>query len=263
MDLLAFEKNFLEQKKAADIFDINCYIPDYRDSFLWDNPATPEQILKEGVNRLVLADKHCISDADRVLANENLLQYVAKNDAFYAAPIIQPEMDLIGEDFEAYLDYLIKNKAVIIRVFPKEFKHSLKKWQMGRIFTAMEKRRMPLMVWHTQTDWDTIAEIAEAFPKMPIIIEGSDQKTIYYVRDVMGLCERFKSIYLEMHNFTQYRFLPYALEFVGADRLLFGSFSPYNDMNGVLQMIFTHADEKQRELILSKNMDRLISEIVK
>ncbi len=263
MTVKEMNENFHKLKAESDIFDINCYIPNFYDEFLEETPATPEQILKEGVSRLVLADKHCISDADRDDANENLLRKVAENDAFYAAPIIAAEQHLMGSNFETYLDHLIKNKSVIIRVFPKDFKHSLKKWQMGDIYSAMQERKIPLMVWHTQTDWDTLAEVAEDFPEMPIILEGSDQKTIYYARDVMGLCERYKNIYLEMHNFSQYKFFPYALEYIGAERLLFGSFSPYNDMNGVLHMIFTHASREQREMILSKNAERLFAQIVK
>lgn len=258
----SMETNFFDLKKNKEIFDINCYMTYYADDVLEDTIPEPETYLNEGVNRLVLAHSRGKTE-DYALANDELLKRVATNDAFYASPVIVPEMNMAGNKFADKLDYFIGNKAVILRTFPKALKHSMKKWQMGDIFAAMQERKMPLMVWHTQVDWDTIAEIAEAYPKMPIIIEGSDQKTIYYVRDVMGLCERYKNIYLEMHNFTQYRFLPYALEHVGSDRLLFGSFSPYNDMNGVLYMIDQHTDEKTRTQILSKNFERLMSEIVK
>jgi len=254
------EQELIDLKKNYPIFDINVYIPSYRDEFLDDDIPTPEQILTEGVDKLVLADKHCML-GDIFEANDALFERVKGNDAFYASPIIVPEMHLGGRDFAAYLDYMIKNKAAILRAFPAYMKHSMKKWQMGDMFKAMEDRRIPLMVWHMETTFDTYADIAENYPNLPIIIEGSDQKTIYYVRDVMGLLERYDNIYLEMHNFSQYGFLPYCLENIGAERLLFGSFSPYNDMNGVLRMIDKHTTEEQKKLILSGSFERLLANI--
>lgn len=262
MDIKTLEKNFFDLKKNNTIFDINCYIPFYQDDFLDDDIPSPEQILTEGVDKLVLADKYCLVD-EIYEANQKLLDRVATNDAFYASPVILPEMNLGGKDFKAYLDTLIANKAVILRAFPKYFKHSMKKWQMGDILKAMEDRRIPLQIWHMETDWDTYADIAESFPNLPIIIEGSDQKTIYYVRDVMGLLERYPNIHLEMHNFTQYGFLQYCLQYVGVERLLFGSFSPYNDMNGVLKQIDQHTTQEQKELILSGNAERIFANIKK
>ncbi|MBR5218393.1 MAG: amidohydrolase family protein [Clostridia bacterium] len=258
----SLETNFLEMKKNSEIFDINCWMTYYKDELLEDVHPEPEQYFAEGVNRMVLAHSRCKTE-DFALANKALFEKVATDDRFYASPIVVPEMNLAGNKISTTIDEFIGKKAVIFRIFPKALKHSMKKWQMGNIFSAMEERRIPLMVWHTQIEWDTLAEIAEQYPNLPIILEGSDQKTIYYARDIMGICERYKNIYLEMHNYTQYKFLPYALEHIGAERMLFGSFSPYNDMNGVLYMIAQHTNEAQRELILSKNFERLMGEIKK
>ena len=261
MNTETLETNFRELKEKHNIFDINCYIPAPDESFLETVPAEPEALLDEGINRLVLADKDCLK-GDVISANESLIKRVSSNSAFFAAPVIAPEMNLGGKNFGSYLSYLIDNKSVILRVFPQALRHSLKKWQMGDIFRSIERRRIPLMIWHTHTDFDTVAEILESYPGLPVILEGSDQKIIYYTRYVIGLCEKYKNLYLEMHNFTQYGFLQYALKNIGCERLLFGSFSPYNNMNGVLNMIFANTDDSGAEQILSKNFERLMSEII-
>ena len=89
MDIKTLEKNFFDLKKNNTIFDINCYIPFYQDDFLDDDIPTPEQILTEGVDKLVLADKYCLVD-EIYEANQKLLDRVATNDAFYASPVILP-----------------------------------------------------------------------------------------------------------------------------------------------------------------------------
>lgn len=263
MDIKTFHENFKKLKQESKIFDINCYLSYYYDKedILEDVITPPEQLLNEGIGKLVLTNKRSITNQSYEYANNELFSRVATNDAFYAAPVIVPEMNLAGKDFSKILDDMIRKKAVILRMFPQFYKHSMKKWQIGDILQKMQERRIPLMLWHTQIEWDDIAEIAENYPKLPVILEGSDQKTIYYVRYFMGLCERYENIYLEMHNFTQYGFLPYLLEHVGYERLLFGSYSPYNDMNGVLHMIFNHTDQVQREGILGKNFEKILSEI--
>ena len=265
IDIKTMNETFKKLKEETPIFDINCYLSFYYDKedILEDVITPPEQFLKEGINKLVLANKRGMTNQSFAFSNNELFERVATNDAFYAAPIVVPEMNLAGKKFAKTLDEMIAKKAVIMRMFPMHYKHSMKKWQIGEILKAMEDRKIPLMLWHTQISWDDVAEIAENYPNLPIIIEGSDQKTIYYARYVMGLCEKYPNIYLEMHNFSQYGFLPYMLEHVGYERMLFGSFSPYNDMNGVLQMIFNHTNKEQREGILSKNFEKMMSEIVR
>ena len=110
MDIKTMEKDFFDLKKNNTIFDINCYIPFYQDDFLDDDIPTPEQILTEGVDKLVLADKYCLVD-EIYEANQKLLDRVAANDAFYASPVILPEMNLGGKDFKAYLDTMRINQA--------------------------------------------------------------------------------------------------------------------------------------------------------
>lgn len=260
MDIAKMEADFLQKKAESEIFDINFCITNHQDDLLAEDRPTPAEMLAKGISGLVLTDSWGRTERF-AFSNEEVLQKAAENDAFYAAVTAAPEMNLAGADFAKTLDSLIARKAVIVRMFPKNLKHSMKKWQLGDMLRCMEARRIPLMLWHMQAAWDDIAEIAANYPQLPIIIEGSDQKTIYYVRDVMGLCEHFPNIYLELHNFTQYQFMPYALEHIGSHRLLFGSRTPFNDMNGVLYQIFTHANDAQQKEILSGSFKRLMAEI--
>ena len=260
MEIKQLEKDFLTFKTESKIFDINCAVPCHLDGTLEEKLPTPETYFDEGVDKMVLTSSHFLRIPYH-FGNEIIFDAAAKDKRFYASATIAPDMNLGGRNFATELDGLIDKKTVIVRMFPKTHKYQLRKWLVGDILTELEKRRVPLMIWHMQAEWDEIAEIAEAYPKLPIIIEGSDQKTLYYVQSIMGLCEKYHNIHLEMHNFTQYDFFHYALKYVGADRMLFGSRSPFNDMNGPLYQIFINADEAQRKLILSENIERLISEI--
>ncbi|MBE6561910.1 MAG: hypothetical protein E7662_12385 [Ruminococcaceae bacterium] len=259
MDIKQLEKDFLKCKSEEEIVDINCCLPCYRDNLL-KAPASHEAYFSEGVDRMVLTASLCTTEMYSE-GNERIFDAAARDERIYASPVIVPEMNLGGKKFASVLEAMLQRKTVIVRMYPKEHRYPLRKWLVGDILGELERRRVPLMLWHMQADWNEFAEIAEAYPDLPIIIEGSDQKTLYYVRSIMGLCEKYRNIYLEMHNFTQYDFLPYALQYVGAERLLFGSRSPFNDMNGPLYQIYTNTDPFQRKLILSENTKRLINGI--
>ncbi len=260
MEVKQLEKDFLTFKAENEIFDINCVVPCHLDVTLEDKLPAPETYFGEGVDKMVLTSTICMR-VPYHLGNEIVFDAAAKDDRFYASATIAPDMNLGGRKFAAELDELLAKKTVITRMFPKAHKFQLRKWLVGDVLAELERRRVPLMVWHMQIEWDELAEIAEAYPNLPIIIEGSDQKTVYYAQSVMGLCEKYHNVHLEMHNFTHYDFFHYALKYIGADRLIFGSRSPFNDMNVPLYQILMNANEEERKLILSGNIKRLISEI--
>ncbi len=260
MDVKQLEKDFLTFKAENEIFDINCVIPCHLDVTLEDKPAAPEIYFNEGVDKMVLSSTICMR-VPYHLGNEIVFDAAAKDDRFYASAAVAPDMNLGGRNFAAEFEKMLEKKTVIARMFPKAHKYQLRKWLVDDVLSELERRRVPLMVWHMQIEWDELAEIAEAYPNLPIIIEGSDQKTVYYAQSVMGLCEKYHNVHLEMHNFTHYDFFHYALKYIGADRLIFGSRSPFNDMNVPLYQILMNANEEERKLILSGNIKRLISEI--
>ncbi len=262
MSVKAMETALQNLKKDYPIFDINFCIPYWKDQFLYDTEAdvTPEMLLTEGLDKIVVSDKNALAD-ELYEANERLLQRVAGNAALYAAPTVIPEMCLGGKNFEEYLQHLIAHKTVIIRMYPKYMRHSMKPWQVGKILRALEAHRIPLMISHTEVDPDVYGELAQTYPNLPIIIEGSDQKTIYNIRYFMGLGEAFKNIYFEMHNFTEYGFIPYALQYIGAEQLLFGTYSPFQDFNGLLKFLDMHTTPEQKTLIFHDNFQRLLHDI--
>ncbi len=260
MEVKQLEKDFLKFKTESEIFDINCAVPCHLDGTLEEKLPAPETYFGEGIDKMVLTSSLCMR-VPYHLGNETVFDAAAKDDRFYASAAVAPDMNLGGRNFAAELDKMLERKMVIARMFPKAHKFQLRKWLVDGVLSELERRHVPLMLWHMQIEWDELAEIAEEYPNLPIIIEGSDQKTVYYAQSVMGLCEKYKNVHLEMHNFTHYDFFHYALKYIGADRLIFGSRSPFNDMNVPLYQILMNANEEERKLILSGNIKRLISEI--
>ena len=60
IDIKKMDKTFKKFKEDSFIFDINCYLSFYydREDILEDVITPPEQFLKEGINKLVLANKY-------------------------------------------------------------------------------------------------------------------------------------------------------------------------------------------------------------
>ena len=173
MEIKQLEKDFLAFKAESKIFDINCAVPCHLDGTLEDDLPAPKTYFGEGIDKMVLTTSNYLR-VPYNLGNESIFEVAAKDERFYASAAIAPDMNLGGRNFASELDSMLGKKTVIVRMFPKAHKYPLRKWLVGDVLTELERRRVPLMIWHMQAEWDELAEIAEAYPKLPIIIEGSD-----------------------------------------------------------------------------------------
>jgi predicted TIM-barrel fold metal-dependent hydrolase len=165
---------------------------------------------------------------------------------------------------QKYLDRAIENGAAIVRMFPRTFRHSMKTWQVGDMLNSMQERRIPLMLWHTQVDWDAVQEICDDYNRLPIIIEGNDQKLLYHNRAYLPLMQHYDNLYMETHSLIQFGEIEHLVNEFGIHRLLFGSYMPYNTPDASM-MTITHAgiDEETKHLIAHGNIERLIEAIIR
>ena len=199
-----------------------------------------------------------------MLSGQTLIKQIEVYENLYGSIILAPELSFAKKDVHNYLDKMVENKVVAIRMFPETFNHSMKKWQIGDILNYMQYKKLPLLLWQTQTDWDIIQEICEDYSDLPVIIEGNDQKLLYHNRFFIPLLQKHNNFYLETHNLIQYMGIEYIVNDLGINRLIFGTYFPFNDPDAAMMMI-THADidENIKHKIANRNLMMLIDNIVK
>jgi len=165
-------------------------------------------------------------------------------------------------EIEHTIDFFIRHRAAAVRLFPKKMNYSLAGTETEAILCALEERRLPLMVWHTETTWAEIDAVCGRHPGLPVIIDGSDKKLLYHNRVYIPLLLKHPNLYLETYNFIQYMGYEALVNKYKIDRLVFGTNYPANSPLAPLYMLLS-ADipETAKEKILNGNMKRLVSGI--
>lgn len=146
-----------------------------------------------------------------------------------------------------------------VRLFPKTHNYPLSPWVVGELCEWLIRHRLPLLVWHEETGWDSLGTLASAFPALHIIVETQVRKVFYHLRPLFALMRAFPNVMLETSNLTGIDSVSFAVRAFGAERLLFGSFLPANDPLAAMGMI-ADADiaEEEKRLVAGDNVRRLI-----
>jgi predicted TIM-barrel fold metal-dependent hydrolase len=262
--IAAFIKDIEDAKLNYNFFDINCWMP-FNEPNLFLSINTMEEYLSilrsSGIKKLVISNKNSIS-SNPILGNDEIIKIASNYKDLYVGAILVPEIEFSKGNMNTYIDKLVKEKVVLIRMFPKKLNYSLKKWQIGNTLEYLQYKHLPLMLWHTETTWDTINEICEAYPKLPVIIDGNEKKLLYHNRSYIALLKKHKNIYIETHNFVQYLGYEYIVGKMGIDRFLFGSNFPDNSPDSsVLPIITASINEISRLNIISENFFNLVKDI--
>lgn len=223
--------------------------------------ALVRELAGHHIQETLITNEYCLA-YNAGVGNEQLLTLIERYASVHGAIVWAPELANGRSETESYLERMVAGKAAAVRMFPKKLNYSLKKWQVGDVLAAMESRHLPLILWHMETNWDTVQDICASYPQLPVIVEGNDQKLLYHNRFFVRLLETCPNLYIETHNLIQHGIIEYIVNECGIDRLLYGSYFPYNDPDSAMMMI-TDADisEQSKFDIAGGHMRRLIGNI--
>jgi predicted TIM-barrel fold metal-dependent hydrolase len=120
-------------------------------------------------------------------------------------------------------------------------------------------RGLPLLVWHEETDWDSLHALTGAFPELPVILETQARKVLYHSRPLFALLGIRPNLYVETSNLVGPDFLGNAVRHYGPERLIFGSFLPQNDPLAPIGMLVDSGiAEADMGLVAGGNLRRLL-----
>ncbi|MFD2329957.1 amidohydrolase family protein [Cohnella sp. GCM10020058] len=251
-------------KKRYRFFDLNSWIvtegPEQLQPVLGVE-ALVRSLAEHGIEQAVVTSARSL-DYDARSGNEELLALIHPFGQLYGAIVWVPELGSTYKAAYAYFERMIAGRVAAVRWFPKRLRFHLSNWQSGPALKAMEDLKLPLLLWHVETDWNEVDLLCSSYPELPVIIEGNDQKLIYHNRSYVPLLARHRHLYLETHGLVQHAEIDSLVNTFGADRLLFGTYHPHNDPDAFMMMV-TDADiaEETKHAIAGEHLRRLIDGI--
>jgi predicted TIM-barrel fold metal-dependent hydrolase len=200
-------------------------------------------------------------DYDPAWGNARILEAIS-GTGLWAGIVLWPDMFDEREDGRAYVDRAIQRGARLARIFPRSHHFALADWCSGALLNTLVDYHLPLAVWHTELSWEEIHTLCTTYPDLPVIIEGTPSKVLYFNRIYRPLLRRHSNLYLELHNLSAYLEVDNLARDVSARQLIYGSFLPKFDPN-VAQMLVTHAKipQESKLLIAHQNLLNLVTRI--
>ena len=146
-----------------------------------------------------------------------------------------------------------------VRLFPKTHHYRLSPWVVGGLCSWCIEYELPLFLWHVEIEWESLYNLAQAFPDLRIIVESQWQKILYHNRILYSLLIDNRNMFLETSNFVGQDFITHGVSALGAERLLFGSFLPQNDPWASVGMILdADISDHDKRLIAGENMRTIL-----
>lgn len=187
--------------------------------------------------------------------NQRLLQEIAGHDrlrpCFAALPHATAEQEPPEE-----LAAAVSELGGAVRIFPKFHQWRVRDWCAGKLLRALEERGVPLLLHIEETDWEDIAAMLGAHPRLPVIILGT-----YYRMDryMYPLWEQHENLYLEANTYGVFRGIEAVCEHFGADRFVFGTGLPELEPGGPMaQLTYAEISDEDKRQIAGGNLKRLL-----
>ncbi len=149
--------------------------------------------------------------------------------------------------------------VVALRAFPGWNRYVLCRVTMGDLLDAVTKAFIPLFL-SPMDGWEYIYGVLDQFPNLTVVITnyglwGSD-------RYVFPLVNAYKNVYFDTSDYQELGGYRTFVNRFGADRLLFGSNFPMDNIGGTLAtLVGAGLTSSQVEQIAHLNIERLLGEV--
>ena len=255
---------YREQKESLRFFDANlwwdpslnaCFepMPDFSDFY--------NLLAGAGIQKAVLTLAESVK-YNEITGNARLKEILAKYKNLYGAMTLTADAFFTGKDITKTVDEMVEARAVIVRMFPRTHRFPFNKGTLGELFRHLNKRRIPLMVWHAEVSWDAVTSLLDEFPEMPVIVEGNDVKLLYHNRYYLPLYKKYRNFYLETHNVIIYKEMDFLAD-IDPHRLIFGSYYHYNSPDTAMApIILADWDTGVKQCAAHGNLERIIDDIL-
>ena len=250
--------------KDLELFDANCMLgriiapkPEF--------PLSVEDLLdvmdgfeiREALVYHASSKEYHPADGNRVL-----LDQIAHCDRLHAMWVVMPSHTAEFPEETKLVEDMLAWGVKAARVFPHSDSHnfSLRHWVSGKLLRSLEIRRIPLFFDQEEVDWDTVHEVCETHPGLPLVLTNVNYRVN---RFLYPLWERFANLHIEISSYCGHRAIEEIVDRFGAERLLFGTRLPYFTPGSAVGMLsYARIGEPDRKRIAGDNLRGLLDRVV-
>lgn len=245
---------------ALNVFDARCWLGDNAAARLpCESRARSAAELvglldRAGLARAVVFHTLAVRAAPAV-GNELLLEAIAGHAR------LTPGVALLPAEADApALASLIARGARLAAIYPATHGFSLEPWASGEMPAALEAHRLPVVIPHTETSWNTIARICREHPALPVLVEGGRTKLLYDNRIFYPLLQECGNLRLLLDALIGWRMVDDLVARFGPERLIYSSQLPLRDPHvGAGMLVWGKLTADARALIAHGNLEALIA----
>jgi len=236
------------------IIDVNCFFGCHPYAGPQFTKVTQlENLRQSGIERIFLTSTKALA-YDVEIGNREIINFTQQYD--YLSPVGVFPLD-IGHisDIQSFIDTPMQIYRLQvtddITIDPKDR-------TLRQFLTNFSNRGCGILVEYRLDTHTLIDQIAEEYPNLSFILTGINYPQF---RVSFGLFERHDNIYLETSYFQLYEGIEYLVNLLGAERLVFGTNSPfYAHQSAILKLQKADISMQDRELIASGNIRRILKE---
>ena len=244
------------------LLDVNCR--------LGEGPAPREGAPRETEELLALMDDWRVEKAlvyhaaaqyaDAQLGNALLADETAGRDRFLPQWAVLPGLWDVIPAPETWLEGMKENGAKTVRLFPKQYGHSLRRYAAGALLEALAECRVPAFIALDQLEsWDALYDLCAEYRDNRFVLCQPGYRCLRYLIPILNECG---NLYVETSNFIMHDGLQAFCCRQGADRLLFGSGAPEGSLAAAAsQLLLSDISEEEKALIGGGNAERLLAEV--
>jgi predicted TIM-barrel fold metal-dependent hydrolase len=191
--------------------------------------------------------------------NEKLLNAVADSERLEPCWVLLPPAT--GEMLppEELLRQMQASGVHAARLFPGPDTHnfSLAAWCSGTLLAVLEEARVPTFMDLDQTDWETLADLLDRHPHLPIVLTNVSYRIDRYL---YPLWERHGNLFVELSSYQGQNAIEAVCERFGAERLLFGTNLPEFEAGPTIaHLAYAEISEPTRSAIAGGNLEGLLA----
>jgi hypothetical protein len=267
-------------KQDIEFYDINFWFGENQlsEKHTFDEKSTVEMLLKRketGNIDSTLLSNFLSYFYDPKIGNDQTSKLISRADfkkaGAFGALFMEQDFFYNPDLFESWLKKSYENGFRILRIFPKTHKYPFEISMFNPFYEVLNSFNFPVMISIDELDitgnknieWDKIADIADVYDNMPIIIEGGQSKELMYNCFILSLLNNTSNVYFETHNLLGFNQVEDLANFKGSDRLIFGSSHPvFDDRLGLSRILNSSLDIKDKSKIASLNFKNIIGNII-
>lgn len=262
-------------KKLPHIIDAFCCLgrwkrPVNADLYGHDAKSLLDQMDFMGIAEAVV--HHSIARLSHPIdGNEQAMRMIKGRPRLRACWAILSKASREYASFEKYVDGTFRRGVRCFAVFPRfvispfGLDTSVREYVRAGTFGVLEDRRLPVFLdfgvepsgGQDSADWEALRFLLAAHPKLPVIL--SEFRLRGGSRLLPGVMDDHPNLRLETSGLWDYMAIEQVAKHWGADRLIFGTRSPWHNTGLALGMVtMSNLPPAQRAMILGGNIEKLM-----